>query len=380
MAERDRYDWDRDRGRDWDRERTAGRGYDRDRGYADDDRGMMSRGADEVRSWFGDDEARRRRDMDEARDRQERGWDFAARDRDRDRGWAANSDATRREHGWGSSREGGRWENHSREPRMHESTREWYDRGPNAGGVWSSSHTYGFGAPNWTGGQGETGSTRGFDADRQYPRSAGGASYGGGYGSTPPNPSFSGGYGAGTYESGNWSSQQGSGYGGTSTGEGRRGSLDRGSEYGYGRSTPWAVGNFAGRGPRSYQRSDDRIREDVNERLTADPRVDASDIDVRVQNGEVFLSGTVDDRRTRRLAEEIIEDLPGVRDVRNDLRVDRGSWSGGSSDRDDQSGFRAGMDTSSEARDRKDGAIGNTGDPQKRDDVTTLNQTGKINR
>ncbi len=46
-----------------------------------------------------------------------------------------------------------------------------------------------------------------------------------------------------------------------------------------------------------YARSDDRIREDVNDRLTEDVWVDASEIEVSVTDGEVTLAGTVDDRR-----------------------------------------------------------------------------------
>jgi hypothetical protein len=79
--------------------------------------------------------------------------------------------------------------------------------------------------------------------------------------------------------------------------------------------------DYTGRGPRSYQRSDERIREDINETLTRHWGIDASDIEVKVQGGEVTLSGVVDTRTMRRLAEEIIENLPGVRDVRNELRV-----------------------------------------------------------
>ena len=56
--------------------------------------------------------------------------------------------------------------------------------------------------------------------------------------------------------------------------------------------SPFGAGSFAGRGPRNDQRSDDRIREDVNERLTADPGIDASDVDVRVQSGEGGRAGT----------------------------------------------------------------------------------------
>jgi len=76
-----------------------------------------------------------------------------------------------------------------------------------------------------------------------------------------------------------------------------------------------------GRGPRGYTRSDERIREDVNDRLTDDPYVDASDIEVSVSSCEVTLSGTVDDRRARRRAEDIAESVSGVSHVQNNLRV-----------------------------------------------------------
>jgi hypothetical protein len=82
-----------------------------------------------------------------------------------------------------------------------------------------------------------------------------------------------------------------------------------------------SAGRFAGRGPKNYRRSDDRIAEDVNDRLTRHPDVDASEVECHVKDGVVTLSGTVDSRRTRRLAEEIIEDISGVRDVENHLKV-----------------------------------------------------------
>jgi osmotically-inducible protein OsmY len=54
--------------------------------------------------------------------------------------------------------------------------------------------------------------------------------------------------------------------------------------------------HHVGKGPRGYQRSDERVFEDVCDRLTDDPRVDASDVEVRVENGEVTLTGTVRSR------------------------------------------------------------------------------------
>ncbi len=86
--------------------------------------------------------------------------------------------------------------------------------------------------------------------------------------------------------------------------------------------------HYGGLGPRGYTRSDERIREDVSDRLTDDPYVDASDIEVMVSGCEVTLSGTVDDRRTRRRAEDVAESVSGVRHVQNNLRVRRYDYGG----------------------------------------------------
>lgn len=80
-------------------------------------------------------------------------------------------------------------------------------------------------------------------------------------------------------------------------------------------------GQFAGRGPKGYQRSDERIREDVSDKLMEHPDLDASEIEVRVAKGEVTLTGSVDSRWAKRLAEDIAESCTGVRDVMNQLRV-----------------------------------------------------------
>jgi hypothetical protein len=81
---------------------------------------------------------------------------------------------------------------------------------------------------------------------------------------------------------------------------------------------------FAGRGPKGYVRSDERIREDVCDRLSADDEVDASEISVSVQSGEVTLEGTVFDRRSKHRAEDIADSVSGVRDVHNRLRAKKG--------------------------------------------------------
>ncbi len=93
-------------------------------------------------------------------------------------------------------------------------------------------------------------------------------------------------------------------------------------EYGWGGDGyGTGAGEHAGRGPRGYQRSDARIADDVCDRLTRHGWIDASDIEVRVEDGEVTLEGTVDSRPTKRLAEEVAESVSGVRDVHNRLRV-----------------------------------------------------------
>jgi hypothetical protein len=80
-------------------------------------------------------------------------------------------------------------------------------------------------------------------------------------------------------------------------------------------------GGYAGRGPKGYTRTDERIREDVCDRLSWDDEVDATEIIVRVQNGEVTLEGRVETRHMKRRAEDIAEDVSGVSDVHNTLRV-----------------------------------------------------------
>ena len=79
--------------------------------------------------------------------------------------------------------------------------------------------------------------------------------------------------------------------------------------------------SYAGRGPRGYQRSDQRIHEEICDRLTDDPRIDASDIEVGVNTGEVTLAGSVRTREEKRCAEDLIERLSGVREVNNNLKV-----------------------------------------------------------
>jgi len=81
--------------------------------------------------------------------------------------------------------------------------------------------------------------------------------------------------------------------------------------------------HYRGVAPKGYTRSDDRIREDVNDRFTDDPFIDASDIVVTVANSEVTLSGNVNTRDQRRRAEDVAEYVSGVKHVQNNIRVRR---------------------------------------------------------
>lgn len=88
--------------------------------------------------------------------------------------------------------------------------------------------------------------------------------------------------------------------------------------------TSESTGRWSGVGPRSYKRSDDRIQDEINERLTRHPGIDASDIDVNVSDCEVDLKGTVADRHQKRLAEDVADSVYGVREVNNALKVSSG--------------------------------------------------------
>ena len=79
--------------------------------------------------------------------------------------------------------------------------------------------------------------------------------------------------------------------------------------------------NHRGKGPRNYNRSDDRIKEDINDRLSDDAWIDATEIEVTVNNGEVTLTGIVVERSAKRRAEDVAEQVSGVKNVENRLRV-----------------------------------------------------------
>lgn len=86
-----------------------------------------------------------------------------------------------------------------------------------------------------------------------------------------------------------------------------------------------------GKGPKGYQRSDERIKEMISEKLSDHHEIDATEITVSVQDGTVTLEGTVDSRRTKNAVEDVAEEC-GCQDVQNNLRVTRaGEQQAGSS-------------------------------------------------
>ena len=59
--------------------------------------------------------------------------------------------------------------------------------------------------------------------------------------------------------------------------------------------------------------------------------LNAEEIEIEVNNGQITLKGTVDSRQAKRLAEDIAESVAGVSQVINQLRIkqqgDEKSWS-----------------------------------------------------
>jgi hypothetical protein len=112
-------------------------------------------------------------------------------------------------------------------------------------------------------------------------------------------------------------------------GDDRGPSTDRTSRsFGYGPPAQFArpregQPNYAGRGPKNWKRSDDRVMEDVSDLLERHPGIDASEVEVQVRDGVVTLNGTVPQREMKRMAEDIIESVAGVQDVENHVRVAR---------------------------------------------------------
>lgn len=154
-------------------------------------------------------------------------------------------------------------------------------------------------------------------------RTAGDTSFGypgqGGYGD------FRGGQarGGGDYQPGQGGYAQDQGRHAQS-GQGRGGSQYAREERPVSRGPGSGLPSQRGRGPKNYLRSDARIADDVIDRLTEDEQLDAREILVMVENGVVTLTGEVAARWMKHRAEDIADDVSGVRDVQNRIVVDPG--------------------------------------------------------
>jgi osmotically-inducible protein OsmY len=183
-----------------------------------------------------------------------------------------------------------------------------YQQGQGSYGYPQSQGSYGYQQ-----GQGAFGSSQGredFGRSQSRPYSQGWQNQDTGY------QSGQGRYQGGSYQSG-MGSWQGQDYQRGFESQGRMGSQEEGRES--------SMGMRQGKGPRGYKRSDERIREDICDRLSQGS-LDASDIEVEVKDGEVTLSGSIQDRREKHLVENIADSVPGVKDVQNQIRVKKQSF------------------------------------------------------
>jgi len=224
------------------------------------------------------------------------GWAFGDEEQGGERGQGYD------QYGYGRERSQGNYDQYGRDPGV----------GSAYGESWGAEREYGRG-----GGQGARGAGGGAWRGPQQQRGGrGGGQADYAYGSHTP-------YG---YRGSNEYDQRGRGGEHADDGRPRGGEhrswLDRAGETVSAFFGAEGEGQHRGRGPKGYRRSDDRIREDVSDRLTDDPWLDASNIDVEVRECEVVLSGSVTSREDKRRAENLAEAISGVKNVANNLRLD----------------------------------------------------------
>jgi osmotically-inducible protein OsmY len=253
--------------------------------------------------------------------------------------WSSQQGSQGDEWGQGRSQGGARggWESQQRSRSMQQQNPRMQERNRQMSGQWPDASRSG-GAP-WD----EPGHSP--DMRTHYP---------GAYGVSDYEPS------AGQQGTRNWGGQSAGsrGYGGASrsagfdragydrddrayeqfTGANERSSLNRG----YGGAGGSAAARAQRVAPKGYQRSDERIREDLCERLTHSGRLNVRDVEVTVSGGVITLSGSVMDRQQKYRIEDIADDVFGVKDVQNQLRVQREAGGQSGSQSGMQSGSRLG--------------------------------------
>lgn len=75
--------------------------------------------------------------------------------------------------------------------------------------------------------------------------------------------------------------------------------------------------------PRGYTRTDERIRDQICERLTFTSGLDVSEVSVDVDKGKVTLSGTVHERSQKYAIEDMADNTFGVTEVENNIKVEK---------------------------------------------------------
>jgi hypothetical protein len=80
-------------------------------------------------------------------------------------------------------------------------------------------------------------------------------------------------------------------------------------------------GRYVGRGPKGWSRDDQKLYEEVCERLLHDRLIDARGIEVFVEDGVVLLRGEVRAPADPALAERLVREIPGVKGVELDVKV-----------------------------------------------------------
>ncbi len=81
--------------------------------------------------------------------------------------------------------------------------------------------------------------------------------------------------------------------------------------------------NYYGFGPKGYKRSDQKLKDEASLLLNQDPILDSSNINIEVFNNVIYLRGFVDSRKDKKRAELLIEDIFGIEDIQNQLKIMR---------------------------------------------------------